>query len=117
MILSSVIIGYVLFIGDPHLAYSMIDEKPCYESDNRSFEYGNRDTILTGTIIEATKYGPPNYGEKPETDKKLTYYYLELESPISVKGDPRSDLNQDTFTNVKLIQLLAYRLKGRIILV
>jgi len=69
------------------------------------YEYEPRTVVLSGTLIEAYGYGPPNYGENPETDKRETYYMVKLVRPISIKGNPQSDTNTDTITGVTKIQL------------
>jgi hypothetical protein len=61
---------------------------------------------LKGTVILLNDYGPPNYGENPKTDQKVRYYVLELDKPINVKADPKSDVNTNSFLNECLLQLV-----------
>jgi len=41
---------------------------------------------LSGKITTALAYGPPNFGENPETDSKDEYIVLTIREPISIKG-------------------------------
>lgn len=60
------------------------------------------------------KYGPPGFGEHPDSDSKVSVPILVLSHPVDVCGDPTSDVNRDTIPNVKEVQLSA--LGDRIIL-
>jgi len=47
-------------------------------------------SIIEGTLITRMYYGPPNYGEDPETDAKQYPFILQLDEPIdviSLEGD------------------------------
>jgi hypothetical protein len=61
---------------------------------------------LSGSISLEVHYGPPNFGENPKTDKKEQVPILKLQLPISVQGDPKNDLDGDSFNNVDHLQLL-----------
>lgn len=110
-LVSIIIIVHVLFTGVQDFAYG--NDNSLRQADTRWYEYEPSQSTVTGVIEEATKYGPPNYGENPETDQKLTYYYLRLDDPINVKGNPNSDLDRETFTNVKLIQIILLPGEGK----
>ena len=60
---------------------------------------------LTGQLVTAEEFGPPNFGENPDTDSKVVIYLLKLQKPISVRNDPQSRINVDSLENVKEIQL------------
>jgi hypothetical protein len=70
------------------------------------YEYEPAIVTLKGTVILLNDYGPPNYGENPKTDEKVRYYTLQLDKPINVKADPKSDVNTDSFLNECLLQLV-----------
>lgn len=38
---------------------------------------------MRGVVVEFTAYGPPNYGEDPETDAKVRGFVLVLDPPIA----------------------------------
>lgn len=61
---------------------------------------------LIGTLKHDVKYGPPNYGENPETDEKIDVYSIVLSEAISVEGSAKSELNSETVENITEIQLL-----------
>jgi len=60
---------------------------------------------LSGHLVTKIEYGPPDYGEHPKTDRRGTIYVLLLDKPINVKGNPANELDGDSFTDVKAIQL------------
>lgn len=43
---------------------------------------------LKGTLVREVRYGPPNYGENPKTDKRMRIWVLKLSQPISMCSDP-----------------------------
>ena len=61
---------------------------------------------LRGAIHQEAHFGPPNFGENPDTDSKISIYVLTLPSPVDVKGDPTSELDSETVLNVREIQLI-----------
>lgn len=40
---------------------------------------------LEGTLKTESKFGPPNYGETPEQDKKLTIFVLNLDKKTKIQ--------------------------------
>lgn len=65
-----------------------------YDTVSYSFE---------GVVKLEKYYGPPNYGENPETDLEEWTYMLVLPTPISVSGQSVED---EPHENVKKIQLV-----------
>jgi len=65
------------------------------------------DTVtIHGTLVLTKKYGPPNYGENPESDERLEIPILRLSHPVDICGDVNGEFNHDAFQNVSEIQLL-----------
>jgi hypothetical protein len=60
---------------------------------------------LRGKLIIASKYGPPGFGEDPKNDEKVKVPILLLSRPVNVRGDPASDLNTESVSGVKEVQL------------
>ena len=52
--------------------------------------YSGDPVTLTGEVILQTFYGPPNYGENPNTDSRETQAILVLVQPICVSANPSS---------------------------
>ncbi len=50
--------------------------------------YDGEPLTLTGKITLQTFYGPPNYGENPDTDSRETQAILVLPKPICVSTSP-----------------------------
>ena len=63
---------------------------------------------LKGTLSVKTYYGPPNYGENPDTDTKEALPILVLSKPVSVCGnpDPKAGFDRRTVEDVREIQLI-----------
>lgn len=74
--------------------------------------YEPRVVRLEGQLLNALKYGPPNYGEDTATDEKVHVPILILDHPINVLGDSTSEVNADSFHGVKEIQLVFAKSAG-----
>jgi hypothetical protein len=63
---------------------------------------------LKGTLTIKTYYGPPNYGENPDTDAKEILPVLILEAPVNVRGnaDPNAGFDRKSVNDVREIQLV-----------
>jgi len=61
---------------------------------------------LTGKVSEKQAFGPPGYGEDPAHDKRETYFVLALSAPLCVTGDPKSQTNNESETDVREVQLV-----------
>ena len=54
-----------------------------------------KEITIYGKIILKSNYGPPNYGENPESDTIETYYYILLQKPLKIKiNDVNSDITE-----------------------
>lgn len=51
--------------------------------------YLGEPVTLSGKVTFRTFYGPPNYGENPDTDSRETQAILLLVKPICVEANPR----------------------------
>jgi len=62
--------------------------------------YGAPGTTLQGIVTVETFYGPPNFGESPETDSKVRQAILRLDSPICTQesADEPAELGQVRIT-------------------
>ena len=62
---------------------------------------------LKGELSVETFFGPPNFGEDPETDTKERHWILTLDKPINVRGrkDPDPGL-APSVENVDKLQLV-----------
>jgi uncharacterized protein DUF4431 len=63
---------------------------------------------LKGTLSVKTYYGPPNYGENPDTDAKEELPILILKKPINVRGnpDPKDGFDRKSVEDLREIQLV-----------
>lgn len=80
-------------------------------NSQRWLSYEPASVQLQGTLKLVSKYGPPNFGENPETDEKVQVPILELREPVSVRADPSSNLNDESAEGVTEVQLV-FSLKG-----
>jgi hypothetical protein len=60
---------------------------------------------LTGRLVEKEFFGPPNFGEDPDTDSRVVRLLLVLDEPVNVRGNARSELNSDDALGVREVQL------------
>jgi Domain of unknown function (DUF4431) len=61
-----------------------------------------------GTLSVKTYYGPPNYGENPDTDAKEALPILILSKPVNVRGNPnpKAGFDRRSVEDVREIQLV-----------
>ena len=75
---------------------------------NEVYPYSPEKISLCGEVLSDIRYGPPNYGETPETDVKLTVYKLKLKQSITVgTSDSLSEVNTDIFKDIIEVQLVS----------
>ncbi len=62
---------------------------------------------LKGVLEQEQKFGPPNFGESPETDEHIAIYVLRLNSPINVGTENTlSDVNDSKVLGISKIQVI-----------
>jgi Domain of unknown function (DUF4431) len=83
-----------------------IEKTPTYEEDHVGLHYEPEVVTLLGRLTQTIEYGPPNYGENPESDSVEYPIILVLPRPVRVQGDPTSELNSETFANITQVQLV-----------
>jgi hypothetical protein len=70
--------------------------------------YGGSSVTLIGKVKLQTFFGPPNYGENPDTDSRQTQAILLLEKPICVEGNPKAyaeaEKNQHEVTLIPFVK-------------
>lgn len=68
--------------------------------------YDVEGVTLSGKVVLRTFFGPPNYGESPETDARETQALLQLDQPLctlaSDARDEPAERNQRTVTLVPM---------------
>ncbi len=72
------------------------------------YTYESGTVTLTGLLVTEMAYGPPNYGENPETDKKEYFPVLKLSNPINIKAESKNELNEEPLRGIKEIQLIIH---------
>lgn len=61
---------------------------------------------LEGRLIVETKFGPPNFGENPKTDKRVKVPIVVLTKAINVRGTPGAVHNDVSVEGARRIQLV-----------
>jgi hypothetical protein len=61
---------------------------------------------LEGKLLKIIKYGKPSYGENPETDERVEVCFLILTTPARVKARSTSSVNNESITNLSVVQLI-----------
>ena len=66
--------------------------------------YGGEPITLSGKVTLQTFFGPPNYGENPDTDSRETQGILVLVRPVCVSANPVSyDMAETNQVKVTLV--------------
>jgi hypothetical protein len=75
--------------------------------------------VLSGKLVSRMYYGPPGYGDDPQTDAKENQLILILNTPIDVSGGspdpndiPAANVSEVTLVPAKGAKLTAYREKN-----
>ncbi|RYE76356.1 MAG: DUF4431 domain-containing protein [Oxalobacteraceae bacterium] len=82
-------------------------------------KYGLPDIMLVGTVTLETFYGPPGYGESPETDSKERQAILHLAKPLCTlaSGDEPAEQDQAKVTLVPMDNLGLQDFVGKVVAV
>ena len=62
-------------------------------------------SVVEGKLIRRMYYGPPNYGENPDTDAKQYPFILQLDDPIDVIAQ-EGDIHNSNIFEVTEIQVV-----------
>jgi len=76
---------------------------------DRVFFYEPSVSTVNGIITKEVHYGPPNFGENPETDSKDTIYVVALIKKISVypsRDTEKENSNTDSLFNIDKMQVI-----------
>ena len=60
---------------------------------------------LTGTLVKTREYGPPGYGETPQTDERLTIYYIDLAHPKDICAGMDGNQRTAAIPGIRRMQL------------
>jgi hypothetical protein len=71
----------------------------------RWLSYEPQTVELDGRLVPQSKYGPPNYGEQPKTDRKVKVPVLVLKKPVSVLPNQEDGYNSQPVYRTTQIQL------------
>lgn len=66
--------------------------------------YGPDTVTITGRLEQAMFYGPPNFGEEPETDEEQWHFYVVPDSPLCTR--PGADAYEEPQRDVRLVQMV-----------
>lgn len=78
----------------------------CLPSHRGSILRYDQPVQLSGRVVLQEQYGPPNYGENPDSDSKVRILVLQLRRSISVKPDTGNTASLDSMENIREVQLL-----------
>lgn len=83
----------------------------CGASNNTCIRTGER-IVLRGTVISRHVYGPPNFGETPNTDERRTIPVLVLNEPIDICHGAQDEINVSPVNHVTDVQLVDYSVRS-----
>lgn len=78
---------------------SKVRSQPCFDCEPAFVE-------LSGTVSVEEAYGPPGYGEEPETDSKVQFLLLTLDAPICVNPDPNDPVNSEGKSRISSLHMV-----------
>ena len=88
-------------VAGPTIAEGADPTGPCLRYDDST-------VTLSGTVFSRIYFGPPNYGEHPESDAREGAWLLLLDAPICVTGSSHPEVdNNSPESNQILIHLAA----------
>lgn len=74
------------------------------------YPFQSKKITLEGSLKEETRFGPPGYGESPETDSKRKILVLILDRAIDVgTKETFNDVDIEIISNQKIIQVFFFR--------
>ena len=80
----------------------------------------SQEVTLEGKIVLYDFYGPPGYGENPEEDMKVSYYFLVPKNPIKFEVDGETKIIKEvqivTAKGTKYTVNKNYKIKGKLFL-
>ena len=94
------IVRAAVFLGSVAVAGALDAGEP------RWVEYGPAVVTLSGRLVAKEFFGPPGYGEAPETDSREVARLLVIDEPLHVRADHESDINSLEQRNVREVQLV-----------
>jgi hypothetical protein len=68
--------------------------------------YQSSSNVLTGTVVATREFGPPNYGETPSMDEKVTVPVLKIDHPIRVCPSQRDEAGPDAVQEINTLQIV-----------
>jgi hypothetical protein len=82
------------------------------EAAARCLAYEPSRVALTGELEMRKLPGPPNYRSVARGDRPENVYFVKLDAPVCVSGDPTSRLNSRSLAGVAEVQLIVSAVKG-----
>ena len=94
---------------DGYETWTISDKKDTIDvgtvEDSGRYYFEPNVSIIEGTLITRMYYGPPNYGENPDTDAKQYPFILQLDDPIDVIAQ-EGDVHNSSIFEVTEIQVV-----------
>jgi hypothetical protein len=84
---------------------SIVNAEPLGSASGQSYQYEPELSTIDGKISSEIHWGPPNYGENPDTDSQVRLYFITLDSPIKVEARPGGVVNINSYQDVTVIQI------------
>jgi hypothetical protein len=88
------------------VVFCAISQLTTVAQEKQWLSYEPASVELEGRLIVQTKYGPPNFGENPKTDKRVKVPIVVLTKAINVRGTPGAGHNATSVEGARRIQLV-----------
>jgi hypothetical protein len=71
-------------VDHSRIAASKVEQPAAATCHRQLTTTDTKDVRISGMLVQRRTYGPPNYGENPKTDLRLSYWVLRLDYPVTV---------------------------------
>lgn len=87
------------------MGFTDVDRVKKKKSQHKNFHFEPEESTITGTLSTQEFFGPPGYGETPETDTRETAYILTLDETINVLSKEKNSSFNYSRYGVKKVQV------------
>jgi hypothetical protein len=108
LLLASVVLASSSSVAGALVCPDRSDPLNCTRVPNQQLHYEPAVVKLSGLLVTEYVYGPPGFGEDPETDQIDRKWQLRLFAPVDVIGTPGDDTNSESENDVGRVALINF---------
>lgn len=108
LLLASLVLASSSAVAGALVCPDRSDPLDCTRVPNQQLHYEPAVVKLSGLLVTEYVYGPPGFGEDPETDQIDRKWDLRLFAPVDVIGTPGDDINSESENDVGRVGLVNF---------